>query len=1010
MGKLILFQNESPYPDDITRNGKLTPSEIDSNFTALKGEDIRNIEYDNGELFVRLNNGSVFSAVLPANQVVSSSSPGEKILDFKGLSNDIVLVTEDKTWAVNINSFPVIKQIGRLTEIVSGHYDDAKGVLTLVKSNGDNIRVSGFLNYMTEGILQNVSLEGRKMVFRMKNGRLNTVDLSALISQVNLDTLDFSGKTVRLNSLKSRRGEPLKINNHLEITKDMTIEKSKMAVGDNNVSGANSLAVGVDNTVSGDNSLAVGTNNANKSDNAAVIGVQNTIDGGTTNAEASLALGRENWVNSRQAFASGRKNRIDSGAIYSLASGSETEVNAPAAQAFGIKSKVTGTGEAAMAQGIATVASGKASHAEGYLSKSQGENSHAEGSSTIANYKDAHAEGYATRAQGQAAHAEGFETKALEIGSHAEGELTSASGIASHAQGARNIVGDSGKYSFAGGSDNLNNAEVSFVFGENNVADASSLKNVYILGRNITAVTRDTLYVNKLNINDLERVRNLRKYFVQQDANGTLYRIDTNDVLEMLNGNFAILTSGRYENYGEGTYQNKIVLTGDVEGYEVVIDGVRDTYVTEGEYDPYTRHLLLRRNDAETIDIDFSGGEIPMLTVKVSTNKTLQGDGTVVNPLRIAPNEQTGQYKPVISIVEELPSVNVVPGDRYITKKEVVRAGYAYAFSDISSYDFGDGWRVPTKNDWNLMLNDLEPDPSFRNHDTPGVSGWRGKVAAVALKDQSFGGKNIFSFGIIPAKYQNSDSTSSLSTETRFWSVSQVMGQWDVYTKRFSIHEGRVFTEPVSPYDELLSVRLVKDYADGDNTAEATINGVRYDTVLMPGQKLWTAQNLADTTIPYTELDENPFGEETVIAEWAVDHWDYQELREGYSVVVMNGTLDYNGHTDDVHDIEYRVINGELVPSDVGGIEGQVQALTEQLNEEVTARQTEGEEISASLAEEITARETQAEEITENLITAFSIETDGDGNLTGNLILEKNDEQRNMVIPIGNFFDFGNSL
>ncbi len=62
----------------------------------------------------------------------------------------------------------------------------------------------------------------------MKNGGSQSVDLSPLLSTMNVDTFNFRNKVVRINQIKSNGKEPLKINEHLLITNDMTYEKIKV--------------------------------------------------------------------------------------------------------------------------------------------------------------------------------------------------------------------------------------------------------------------------------------------------------------------------------------------------------------------------------------------------------------------------------------------------------------------------------------------------------------------------------------------------------------------------------------------------------------------------------------------------------------------------------------------------------------------------------------------------------------------------------------------------------------
>ena len=49
MNGLYFYKLVSPYPEDVTKNCKLTINEIDSNFLTLKDNDIKKAEFVNAE-------------------------------------------------------------------------------------------------------------------------------------------------------------------------------------------------------------------------------------------------------------------------------------------------------------------------------------------------------------------------------------------------------------------------------------------------------------------------------------------------------------------------------------------------------------------------------------------------------------------------------------------------------------------------------------------------------------------------------------------------------------------------------------------------------------------------------------------------------------------------------------------------------------------------------------------------------------------------------------------------
>jgi hypothetical protein len=130
----------------------------------------------------------------------------------------------------------------------------------------------------------------------------------------------------------------------------------------------------------------------------------------------------------------------------------------------------------------------------------------------------------------------------------------------------------------------------------------------------------------------------------------------------------------------------------------------------------------------------------------VATDSTLVGNGTKDNPLGVAGNYQTGHYKPVIDILDisqedvDIPTGDDLHiGDRYVIKQEVSTAGLFYDYRGVIEIacrlcSESSEWRVPTRGDWNKMLNAIEPDKSYANHGAGSGNVWEGKYAGKLLK------------------------------------------------------------------------------------------------------------------------------------------------------------------------------------------------------------------------------------------------------------------------------------
>lgn len=343
---------------------------------------------------------------------------------------------------------------------------------------------------------------------------------------------------------------------------------------------------------------------------------------------------------------------------------------------------------------------------------------------------------------------------------------------------------------------------------------------------------------------------------------------------------------------------------------------------------------------------------------KVITDGTLKGYGTVTAPLGLNGTEKTGVLAPVKEVIDltngrKLPTA-AKKGTRYLTIEYINDYGYLYnvaALSKISNAAKADGkgWRVPSKADWDALLNSIEPC-SYANHETASCHAELGRYAGKYLKsecgwvgqedcsctstkpmngcelpstDNSYvdagdstvpsqtidtpNGIDKYGFGILPSGYAmldgyNRPTFSEYKSTAIFWTTSHVYGDenQDIYVKKFDWNKSGVMQEAQCP-TPYLSVRLVKDY-DGSNYFDTEyIDGVAYKTVLMSKSKqVWLASNYAkkEGFIKYTEGGEVP---EVVdvnnglvrdnrkvmfINEWNGYYWEKRPMNEGETVIV----------------------------------------------------------------------------------------------------------------------------
>lgn len=339
------------------------------------------------------------------------------------------------------------------------------------------------------------------------------------------------------------------------------------------------------------------------------------------------------------------------------------------------------------------------------------------------------------------------------------------------------------------------------------------------------------------------------------------------------------------------------------------------------------------------------------------TDDTLVGVGVGKDPLGMSPLEKPGTYRAVERVIDKiegeyLPNEDYLKkGDRFLTREKLNLCGYLYNFDAVKKIneDLKEGWRVPTKEDWDNLLNAIELCDYDKNHSSKICNINAGKYAGKLLKYNDYWkvnesgettsfvcddgcmvcegdglaihpdtskGVDAYGFSILPAGYGDAHgSLNYMGEQTEFWTMTETE-RTDVYTKRFYYNKANIVQIAESPY-ALCSVRLVKDY-DGTNfRGVETINGQNYQTVLMPsensenGYSIWIASNVAFDNERY-----NPrFHEESEIViedigyyvnEWNGFRWLKKRLQEGESLVIKVGP-------DGDDNREYRLIGDNLI-------------------------------------------------------------------------------------------------
>ena len=310
---------------------------------------------------------------------------------------------------------------------------------------------------------------------------------------------------------------------------------------------------------------------------------------------------------------------------------------------------------------------------------------------------------------------------------------------------------------------------------------------------------------------------------------------------------------------------------------------------------------------------------------------------------------KTGTYAPVKEYIDitstgKLPDSSTLPkGYRIVTKEREQRFGRLYTYDEVQAIkkalvDTGSKWRIPTKEDWDTMLNSIE-DEGFRNHSSVG-GGYYGNRAAYALKgvdnlwvDGVSDNKDDYDFCVLPLGYADyraillngmdgNKDVEGFGKCAAFWTDTKVSPDMEgspIYAKCFWYGSGKVMQQALAPQSRL-SLRLVCDFEVGFDEYEPILGDYYHCGPVYAGDydnhnaTMWTLSNIN------TVVGGSDFGyisnewKDTIdsvisfyINEWTGDRWLRHRMREGDSVVVIN--------TEDAYNHEYRIYvqDGEMV-------------------------------------------------------------------------------------------------
>lgn len=509
-----------------------------------------------------------------------------------------------------------------------------------------------------------------------------------------------------------------------------------------------------------------------------------------------------------------------------------------------------------------------------------------------------------------------------------------------------------------------------------------------------------------------------------------------------IDSNFHFLRGYDISSFAVSENKEELVIT-RLNGEKLTVNVREEFNGYDFSYNEVEGILSITAPYGEKIDLE---GFLTRKSFRVYGDATMNGDGTRYNPMSISSNARTGTFRPVKTLLnvcdgDKLPTENISKNDRYVTKENINTFGLLYPLTGVQKIqkrleEIGSEWRVPTKADWDQMLNVIEDCPEDRNHDDePALTNvYLGKNAgaylktntwwepqyeliddgAVILNDelrytldadgnyvQDYQGEYLkviqsedkYGFNVIPVGFGGRRGRASIGgfgEWAAYWTSTEEDGHQDMYVKVFSDVE-RGVEQNTWGRDCYLSLRLVKDF-NGENLNEVEmIDGVTVATkhfdILDASDKekytntlIWTSENIAFVNEEYGGVASKEWEGKSkdvpryYINDWDGERWVKNELKEGESVVILS----LNG----VEMHEWRLIDGVLVDTlemlrkeiqkDFDVVHNRIDAVESALATEAEIRKAKDEELHQMIVGEIMQRQEDVERLKE----AITLETE----------------------------------
>ena len=396
-------------------------------------------------------------------------------------------------------------------------------------------------------------------------------------------------------------------------------------------------------------------------------------------------------------------------------------------------------------------------------------------------------------------------------------------------------------------------------------------------------------------------------------------------------------------------------------------NGILKTYRNNGEVEVFDGFVSIHEhNNHKHLDA-------------VASNETLTGNGTHEKPLKLAEAYKTGQFKPVDKIVTDKKTEKPFVGERVLVSEERSAYGLLYNYSEVIQIaceldNTHSKWRIPSKADWDDMLNAVEPCTDNKNHDKSTPDRYFGKWAGKLLKSKYYWkdyegcecdckddedeemdgchcgkhrickptycgefdtchfkagkfntqGIDKYGFTVLPSGYTDDGGIMNYFGERACFWTSTNMEYTNIFTKRFEYNSNKVY-QGIVPAKCRMSLRLVKDYTGDNYTENENILGQNYPTVLMPsvknGKAVWTSINVYYTSPSCKgchcgcngmndNLDPIPNPNDILVKKYYIDEWNGFKWLR--NEFKEGDSVVVKITPDGKKDIEYRLVEGEL--------------------------------------------------------------------------------------------------